>query len=84
MLTVQPGIFFGHAAVRFMRLAGVTDDAIAADLDALESGETTPAQLVARGWGLSTAYGRNWVSLYVAGLCRCAGIDVRGVFGGAQ
>lgn len=73
MLTIEPGIFFGHAAVRCMRVAGVTDDDVAADIAALESGETTPAEIIARD-------DSNWSRLYVAGLCRCVGIDVRGVF----
>jgi hypothetical protein len=76
MLTIQPGLFFGIAAVMSMQDAGLTDDDVARDVEALESGMTTPAEIIRDNRH------HKWITLYVAGLCRCAGIDLRGVFGG--
>lgn len=76
MLTIEPGLFFSHSAVRFMRLAGLTDEDVAQDLDAIESGCLCPIEFIRREQPKC-----NWIGLYVAGLCRCADIDVRGVFG---
>jgi hypothetical protein len=72
--TIQPGFLFSEMAVRSMRLAGLSDDDVAADLAELETGAVCPAELVSRHAA------RRGVRAYVRDLCRVAGFDlVRGI-----
>lgn len=83
MLTIQPGLLFSKNAVRFARLAGLTDDDIAAHIDEIESGETTPIALceirspVVRAAGSSSA-ALMLARQYVLSLCRIAGVTLTG------
>lgn len=78
MLTIQPGLLFSLNAVRFMRLAGLTDDDVATDIANLESGEVTPAEAYSTAVrlvreGVSRAY-----LCYVRDVIRASTIDMVG------
>lgn len=70
-LTIQPGLLFSENAVRAMRLANLTDDDVAADLAAIESGDVTPAEFIAQ-----TSF--RGVRAYVRCLCCVAGVSLTG------
>lgn len=70
-LTIQPGLLFSENAVRAMRLAGLTDDDVAADLAAIESGSVTPAEFIAQ-----TSSWFRGVRAYVRSLCVVAGVSL--------
>ena len=73
MLTIQPGFLFSESAVRAMRLAGLTDDDVAADLALIESGKYCPAELVRQA---SPDF--RGVRAYVRNLCVLAGVSLTG------
>lgn len=78
MTTIQPGILFSRNAVAFARLAYLSDDDIAAHVDAVERGTESPAELLARYLATYSGH-RGWpkfVRSYVRAVCVCAGVEL--------
>lgn len=78
-LTVEPGLLFSVNAVRFMRLQRMSDDAVAADIEAIESGAVLPA--VAARWARDSRL--PGARHYVRDIVRAAGVDLVAGIGGA-
>lgn len=76
MLTIQPGIIFSENAVRFMRLAGLTDDDVATDIHNLEVGEVTPGEAVSTALRLVREGTSRAYLHYVRDVIRASTIDM--------
>ena len=79
VLTIQPGFLFSELAVRFMRLQRLTDDVVAADIEAVENGAVLPA--VAARWARDSRL--PGAAHYVRDIVRAAGVELVAGIGGA-